>query len=540
MNSYRPHMRSAESGFNKIPHRKFSSVMMGRRGNFLLLATVVLLLLIISGSSVAQISNLQHGKLENQARASLHSRSSDDISAYTSEPAPMGISDHGLGPNGIPYRYFTSSFLGIAHIFSLTTKNSSGDNEMSIQMNTVLQVVYGSGQVGYFFVQLLDSITTGDNSSYVSNDVWNDSEKNASIGKFAVGGQGTINPGTPDNPGDYYAEANSITYSYPYELELEVNASSTDSGTPFVLFTYNDGNGWQTLDNLTFKTFSNVSPSNVRFVVDGSNYDPSGIFEDAEFVACGLENSWNTTDVGSNMTMQAEYWNGHNFQQINNAYNFGDDTAEGIDNATSSSYAFSSNGSLAALLTAGGLASLGKLYDQSQVSAISFTVPFPSGTLYVATGNRTTNSTGYPFVGQQVNITSSPGTYAFYLYSSDGTLEKTLSESLVAGKYLAVDPRSLSFSSTDNSTTTLANASTNATQNTLSSSTALTSIATIQVIFGLFPGNFPAILNDRFEYHSNDTPKLFQRFSGLLHLGFDFSTNHSRTCCVNCCRFVET
>ena len=268
--------------------------------------------------------------------------------------------------------------------------------------------------------------------------------------------------------------------------------------------------------------------------MDGSNHDSSGLYEDAELVACGLMYSWNTTDVDSNMTLQLEDWNGHNFQQVSNAYNFGEDTAEGIDNATSSSYAFASNGSLAARLTAGP-GSLGKLYDQSQVSTVSFAVPFSSGTLYISNGgspfsNVTANSTGYTFEGQEVNVTLSPGTYTFYLYTNKMTLERTISESLVAGKCLAVNlgsyPTLTGSSNANSSSTTIAQ--------TISGSNGSRAISSSEASTCLhYIASIDTAKND------NDGSNLLQQFASLRDLGVSPSSHHHCSYCNDSC-FFET
>ena len=52
----------------------------------------------------------------------------------------------------------------------------------------------------------------------------------------------------------------------------------------------------------------------------------------AGLIIGGPGNATDTKAVKTNMTMLLEYWNGHNYQAVEDAYNHGTDTAEGISN----------------------------------------------------------------------------------------------------------------------------------------------------------------------------------------------------------------
>jgi hypothetical protein len=74
------------------------------------------------------------------------------------------------------------------------------------------------------------------------------------------------------------------------------------------------------------------------------NYSPGqffhgqgNFFEDSEFVIGGGSGGHNATDLRSDVKLQLEYWNGHNYRPVTNAYDFGADTAEGIENALTKS-----------------------------------------------------------------------------------------------------------------------------------------------------------------------------------------------------------
>ena len=237
------------------------------------------------------------------------------------------------------------------------------------------------------------------------------------------------------------------SYSLPMQMELEVNASTNSNGTPTVTFSYQDGFGWQTYDTLSFIAYSRVSPADVSFVVNGARFNPDGSFENAELILGGEYNGLNTTAVASEVGLQLQFWNGHNYQEVYNAYNFGGDTAEGIDNVKVGTSA-DPNGSLGAEVTTGS-GTLGRLYSQSQVSFLAVSVPFESGVMYVRTVSSSQAPTGiYPFRGDSVNVTLLPGTYVANLISSDGILTKNLTETLRAGQALQVNVTSVTTTST--------------------------------------------------------------------------------------------
>jgi hypothetical protein len=187
------------------------------------------------------------------------------------------------------------------------------------------------------------------------------------------------------------------------------------SGDPTVSFAYEDGYGLITYDTVTFTNVTGLT-SLAGFEVNGFNYAPDGSFYDSELILGGPGGGSDTTDIQSNVLLQLEYWNGHNYQIVPNAYNFGSNTGEGIDNAVSQPSYYQKNGTISASILPGS-GQLGELYDQSQIGIINITSPLTSGTLYI-TNASDPNATAWqiPFVGGEVTVTLYPGYYNLQLY----------------------------------------------------------------------------------------------------------------------------
>lgn len=366
---------------------------------------------------------------------------------YSSEPAPMGITDFGIGPNG-PYSYNTSSFLGILHLNSLKTLNSTGDPKLSMQLNIVLKFTSNSGGQYVYWVQDAAIFNSQDNAIYFLDNVWNMTSSPPSMQASGISGKGKIYQ--LDSSQSYYAAVastslpgNGVNLRLPAPVELEGNSTINQQNETQVNIAYNDGRGWVTFDTVVFTGVEDVQ-TDYGFVVNGKTYNPLGTYYDAELIFGGAGNGWNTTNIQSNVFMQLEYWNGHNYQGIYNAYNFGSDTREGIDNVTSIGSYFKTNGSLGAQISSGS-GNLGLLYDRSQISIISVRSPFTSGTFDMRNASSSGTATSYPFVGGDVNVSVAPGTYVLSIYNSQGILVAQETRTVSAGQYLQIHVTSSSF-----------------------------------------------------------------------------------------------
>ena len=424
-----------------------------------------MLLLLISGSSTDFLSLNQHANARVSAAVPSIPRNVDAkllngfasqainvFAGYSAEPAPMGLADYGLGPSG-GYEYSTNSSLGSATILSLSTRNSTGSPWMTFQLNVNLQF-FNAGKVFVYWVQDVANLDTANNEVYFENNVWNSSAPSGSMKAGAVSGSGAVLPSGKQN--FYGAVAsqslpgNAVDLAYPVTLSLRVNSSVSGSRQPTVTFEYNDGYGWEKYDSVAFVSVHDLT-SMSGFVVDGNNYNPAYLYYDSELILGGPGGGSQTTDVQSNVELQLEYWNGHNYQQITNAYNFGGDTAEGIQGALSQWYYYPSQGGLIAEIQSGA-GTLGKLWDQSGVGIVDLRTSLASGTLEVTNSSDVGAAPGkYPFTGSEVTVTLEPGAYSLQVYSGT-SLSTSGKYTLSAGQLLelrtplGIIPLTLSYS----------------------------------------------------------------------------------------------
>ncbi len=346
---------------------------------------------------------------------------------YTQEPAPMGIADFGIGPKGVPYVYNTSAFLGEITIHSLKVLND-GDFDppsLTIQENVILQFVEG-GAWYYYWIQNVAYIDTNLSTIQFENNIWNFSASGAGLDSDSVTGNGSI------EEGEFYAAAagsqggNGITLSYPSNVDL-LAVASTAAGEPMVDFEYRDGAGWQTYDNAVFPFAKGAS--DISFTVNGTNYNPLGLFNDAELILGGPGNGANTTALLANLNLSLLYDNGENFQSIANAYNFGSDTAEAISGLNSTLAIGARNGTLGDHLVLG-KGSPSDLFTSAQVALVNIETLLTGGTVEV---NATT---GLPFGANPINLTLAAGkTYNLALYVG-GVRKAETNASLTGGEFL--------------------------------------------------------------------------------------------------------
>ncbi|HEV2137557.1 MAG TPA: thermopsin family protease [Nitrososphaerales archaeon] len=118
------------------------------------------------------------------------SQAIDVFRAYSTEPAPMGIADYGVGLAG-PYQYSTNAFLGSVYIGSLQTRNATGDPSMGLQLNIVLSFTDGNVQYAYW-VQDIAQIDTSTNQIFFIDNIWNFTSHSANMIASAVSGNGQV------------------------------------------------------------------------------------------------------------------------------------------------------------------------------------------------------------------------------------------------------------------------------------------------------------------------------------------------------------
>ncbi len=359
---------------------------------------------------------------------------------YQNEPAPMGLADYGIGPNDTAYEYNTTSFLGSAQIYSLSVANSTTGNQwMSFQLNVNLAFNNSYSVLGFpatadyvYWVQDVAFLNTSSGEIYFIDNIWNMTSSGANMYNSTVTGNGTI--GNSSGTLFYYSFASStlpgnlVNLVYPASIYFMVN-STIRNGLPELSFMYNDGYGWVTYDNPIF-TFPTDLTGDRGFVVDGNSYEPDGYsFYDAELILGGPGGGSSTVDVKSDVSLRLQYWNGHNYQEIANAYDFGSDTAETIGNIMpvgGYTYYISNGTIFENLITGSG--TLRQMYNSQRISLLNISMPFSSGSLYI-------NGTVYKFVDNGINLTVAPGEYRLEIYDKT-TLYETLTVDLGAGEYL--------------------------------------------------------------------------------------------------------
>ena len=352
-------------------------------------------------------------------------------SNYKSEPAPMGLADYGIGPGNTPYMYNTTSFLGIINIGSISVVNNTTESTaLSIQLNINLEFQDAGIAYVYWVQDVVTLNTTTDSIQFIDN-IWNMSSGSAAILNSTLAGNGTVAAAIGTQ--FYYDVSNlslpgsSVDIKAPTTIQLEVNSTVSQTGIPELAFQYNDGFSWQTYDNVNF-TFATALSNKPVFVVDGFSYEPTNYtFYDAELILGGPGGGSYSTDLSSNVSLQLQYWNGNNFQEIPNAYNFGSNTAESMSNVVSAGYYYSSNGSLFEKITSGA-GSLAQVYTSSMVSSLEIEAPVNGGVISI-------NGHNTSFTGSKVNLTLWPGTYSVKLYAN-GLLYYRTEATLASGQNL--------------------------------------------------------------------------------------------------------
>ncbi len=355
------------------------------------------------------------------------------FSSYSAEPAPMGIADYGLGYGGTPYNYSTTSFLGIISLYSLSTMNSTAVDvlgNMTFQLN--LNLVFTSSGIQYdYWVQNVAYVNTSNNEVSFLDNVWNLSSQHAAVYNSSLIGNGTLS--SAGNFSFYYdlatssLKGNNISLTYPTAIQLKMIAARSILGLPEVDFLYNDGWGWIVYDNVIFQ-FAKETHASPAFYVDGSTYNPFGTYYDAELIMGGPGNGSQTEDVNSSVYMTLNYYNGHNYQSIQNAYNFGSDTAESIYNVSAQGVYNETNGQLYSKAS-NGPGALKLIYYAGELSGLRILSTIQNGALFINDTNIT------DFKNGTVNVSLFPGTYSIKLYDySSGTFSDLGNLTLTAGK----------------------------------------------------------------------------------------------------------
>ncbi|MCI4345921.1 MAG: thermopsin [Thermoplasmata archaeon] len=322
----------------------------------------------------------------------------------------MGIADFGVtgkSPGGSGYAYSTPSFEGRAVVRSLSVTISGTTSKVTaFELNSVVVLQRGGASYSYWIQNGLHLDAGSDMFSIGGAYVWNFSSPGATLSPGELKG----NAGSALASDTYYfIPGCGPTYpgqctmlSLPVTLTGRV-VTSTSAGIPYVAYEYDLGAGWVTYDNVSFAHMVNASDSGFR--VNGfapTPYAP-GLYYDAEWVWVGAGGGSASTDKKSDINLTLSRWNGHNYQAIPTAWNFGSNTGETSTNVTE--VATTPPGAH----LASGPGTLGVLYNLSGVGFLNLSVPTRGHATVLVDGVAT------PFEGGWANITLAVGTHSLYL-----------------------------------------------------------------------------------------------------------------------------
>ena len=341
----------------------------------------------------------------------------DPTSYYSSEPAPMGIGDFGVGQAGKPYTYSTPQFLAN---FSWKSLNIiyGGDSEFTDQLNVVLQFAQGGTTYAYW-IQDVAFMNSSSGEIEFENNIWNFTTSSLCLSNSALSGNGTVYTYSGCE-GYYAAEAFSQPGAdefmpSPGDFSLLVRSYLSASGVPEVAFEYWDGaTSYEvTYDNVVWPWATAVTTDN-NFYVDGNATAPSGNFYDAELTLGGPGGGAATAAAsGTDASSRLLYWNGHNFEAPRSVWNFGSDTAEAISHVQS---LFSHDAAGLPLTTQlnGTVrnATPARAYDQGRVGVLAISAPSDSSGIVSVAGSP------WAFQSGQANLTLVPGSYDVWVNST--------------------------------------------------------------------------------------------------------------------------
>ncbi len=326
-----------------------------QKSEMLMLFGWVSAILIIAVAMLYPYSNYQFTTLGISSGVNLYS-------CKYSEPAPMGIVDYGVSSYGNVYNISTNSIQSSITLNNLLT-NLSGDYNASIQLNLNVMLEY-ENQTRVYFAQNVILMDTKTGQIRFIDNVWNNSGINTSLNNQFIKGNGTVSPSIKNYTYYSYQAVNqtgdNITLNDNQTVYLRTNSSISKEGIPQIIFSYNDGYGWIEYDKVNLLIHENIK--NYSILISGFNYTPSYSFYDAGIIIGGPGDGSNTTLISGSAKFTLSYWNENNFQNVQDAYNFGCDTEEGINNAIVSP-SFYNNGLLYANINNGKNIYLGNLWS---------------------------------------------------------------------------------------------------------------------------------------------------------------------------------
>jgi len=379
----------------------------------------------------------------------------------------MGIGYYGVNLDNSTYSLNTTGWLGIITIYNLSATDSfqSQPYTISFQLNTVLHYEE-EGKTYALWIQNVAFYNTETHEVWFEDAIWNFSLPPAQL---FVEGSGVV---SYEN-GQYfysYCPSDEVNLTLPTSIYLLVNVSTQNQTV--LHFYYNDGHGgWVNYDNVVVEV-ENIS--NVYFLVNGSEYPPTGHYYATCLIMGGYAEDSTAHIEQVNLTMQLFYWNGNNWQEGVSAYNFGAITGESVSNVVDKLTFV--NGEPIAVMTSGS-GNAGWLWTEKNVSVLTIHTNVKSG--YVLLFNSSIPSAiqkgeylNVSFVNNLVNLTLEPSNYTVLLYNSSGEIVGKTTVNLTGSSVTITINSETTQNQTNTSTTSSTSTSTQSTQSTTSSTTA--------------------------------------------------------------------
>jgi len=352
-----------------------------------------------------------------------------------------GISDIGIYQNGTTYSYGTTSIMGIADISNLTTNVSTVS--FVLAGNFVLNM---SGQMATFLFMNVAVYNESNDTIHMEDYVFNEFMSNGQMYR-------------PDPPLIPFIEGKTIpsTSFYFYSTPLYIKVSQPFNLTLRMSEFYRNYHGGISMQYginnviITFDQLRFLEPMNGigNFYVNGSSLTPNGLNYDIEFViadANPLQNNYISIN-SSSILFNLEFYNGFNYQTVENTVNYGLIVPDVINNASESTY-FAGNGMIYGYMV-NGTGTPGYLYTPSQISILNLIMPSLTGIYEI-------NNTYYPipyYNNGYAIITIAPGNYTLIIKQHmDGTVLIPISMNYVvlanttinatSGSYVMMNPGS--------------------------------------------------------------------------------------------------
>jgi hypothetical protein len=242
---------------------------------------------------------------------------------YSSEPAPMGIADYGVNSNNCGFiRHFTK-VLGEGVICKAYVRASSTCSDcFTLQLNAVLTYCV-NGKHYCIWTQDVAFFFGFNNTIVFIDNIWNLTCSHAKV--EGVSGKGVISP-SGNTCFYYYESPYYCRFTFPVKVCALMRVTTNSLGEPVIYFCYNLGKGWVNYDTVTVLT---PHAKNVYYTIDGCKYTGTGNFYDIEFVLGGPGGGSSAT-VCCILAYFKLYYGNSTLTEINNAYNFGSDTAETV------------------------------------------------------------------------------------------------------------------------------------------------------------------------------------------------------------------